>query len=210
MRRTLTIAVAIVSLHGCASIPAYVATNEPSAAATRATRATTDVVLDNGVFVGVAISGGGARAANFSAAVLLELERLGFLKHVSAISAVSGGSLTAAYYALFGNDPGRWNEDTVKEKLRIDLQTHWLVWWANPWNIWRYWFTAYDRSDVMKDVIDFHLFDGRRFEHMAATGPGILINATSLPGVARFVFTDEHSPTSSDLGSTHIPLRTPL
>src|SRR5204863_4300210 len=52
----------------------------------------------DGWFVGIAISGGGSRSANYSAAVMFELQRLGLLEKVDAISSVSGGSLTAAYY----------------------------------------------------------------------------------------------------------------
>ncbi|MDB5322985.1 MAG: uncharacterized protein JWN40_4616, partial [Phycisphaerales bacterium] len=54
----------------------------------------------DGWFVGLAISGGGSRSANFSAAVMFELQRLGLLEKVDAISSVSGGSMTAAYYCL--------------------------------------------------------------------------------------------------------------
>lgn len=49
--------------------------------------------LHNGVFVGIAISGGGSRSANFALATLLELDKLGVLNYVSAISSVSGGRL---------------------------------------------------------------------------------------------------------------------
>ena len=95
----------LLLLSGCAVIPRWISSNEPLTTAQRATRANltlTDGDLTNGVFVGIALSGGGMRAANFSAAVLLELEQLGLLRHASALSSVSGGSLTAAYYGLFG------------------------------------------------------------------------------------------------------------
>src|SRR4051812_47918066 len=39
---------------------------------------------DDGWFVGLAISGGGSRSANFSAGVMLELQRLGLLQKVDA------------------------------------------------------------------------------------------------------------------------------
>src|SRR5882672_8848104 len=67
------------------------------------TRATmvglTPTQLPKGVFVGIAMSGGGSRAANFSSAVLLQLDELGILPKAAAISSVSGSSLTNAYYA---------------------------------------------------------------------------------------------------------------
>jgi len=53
-------------------------------------RATMNWRPDKPNFVGVAISGGGSRAANFGMAVLTELQAQGMLAHVDAISAVSG------------------------------------------------------------------------------------------------------------------------
>src|SRR4051794_22553904 len=44
---------------------------------------------DDGYFVGVAISGGGLRSANFSAAVMFQLQKLGLLDRVDYISSVS-------------------------------------------------------------------------------------------------------------------------
>ena len=61
---------------------------------------------DRDVVVGVALSGGGSRAALFGAAGLEALGRLrapqggSVLEQVSYLSSVSGGGLSAAYYAL--------------------------------------------------------------------------------------------------------------
>ncbi|MBR8512230.1 patatin-like phospholipase family protein [Burkholderia cenocepacia] len=52
-------------------------------------------------FLGVAISGGGSRAANFGMYILKELERLGVLNRIDAISSVSGGSIAAAHFGLY-------------------------------------------------------------------------------------------------------------
>src|SRR5437868_5394456 len=46
-------------------------------------------------FVALSISGGGSRAANFGAAVMLELRQRGLLEQVDVISGVSGGTLPA-------------------------------------------------------------------------------------------------------------------
>jgi hypothetical protein len=81
---------------------------------TRATESISTSDLTDGVFVGIALSGGGSRAANFSAAVLLELDRLGILDKVTALSAVSGSSLPTAYYGLYGRDHTRWNREVVR------------------------------------------------------------------------------------------------
>ncbi|MFM8550770.1 MAG: patatin-like phospholipase family protein, partial [Nitrospiraceae bacterium] len=56
-------------------------------------------------FVGLAMSGGGSRAAVFSAAVLFELHRYGLLQQTDVMSSVSGGSFAAAFYALSCDDP---------------------------------------------------------------------------------------------------------
>lgn len=194
-------------LSGCSIIPVYTASNhdrgrppQPSAP-TRASLTLQPGDMERGVFVGIAMSGGGARAANFSAAALLELESLGLLRYASAISAVSGSALTAAYYGVYGRtdqpEAARrtyWNSEVVRERFVVDLQTHWLVRWFNPWNIVRYWFTDFDRSDIMKYVFDRYLFSERpppRFADMGTARPRILINATSLPRSGPFVFTDE-------------------
>src|SRR5450432_1443019 len=69
---------------------------------------------NDGYFVGLALSGGGSRSANFSAACMFELQRIGILQHVDYISSVSGGSLTAAYYCTAAKD---WNPGEVQRRL---------------------------------------------------------------------------------------------
>ena len=119
-----------------------------------------DLERSNGVFLGIAMSGGGSRAANFSAAVLLELEDLGLLKYVTAISSVSGSSLTAAYYGLFrDNRKDRWNRKHVREVLAKNFEARWIGRWFLPQNIARYWLTNFSRSDIMEDVLDSNLFE---------------------------------------------------
>ena len=50
--------------------------------------------------IGLALSGGGFRASLFHLGVIRRLEELGIMKHVHTISAVSGGSIIAAYYVI--------------------------------------------------------------------------------------------------------------
>src|SRR5206468_4736393 len=82
--------------------------------ATRDVQSTADRNND-GYFVGLALSGGGSRSANFAASCMFQLERLGLLEKVDYISSVSGGSLTAAYYCL--NGPDEWTPGNVQNKL---------------------------------------------------------------------------------------------
>lgn len=203
----LTAAAALLaSLTACSIFPYERGTraNDPFAAQAAPTRGSERVsyrdLPDHKAYIGIALSGGGSRAANFAAASLLELERLGVPQNATAISSVSGGSLAAAYFGLYGNgrDPGRWNADEIKARLRRDLQSEWERRWLLPQNIVRFWFTPFDRSDIMKTVIDDEMFAGTTTPYRAMNDatrnasnlPRILINASNLTG-QNFVFTDE-------------------
>src|SRR5438552_1779769 len=80
--------------------PVRVRADDRSAQGSRAMGPASYDVHPDGFFVGLALSGGGSRSANFSAACMFQLQRIGLLEHVDYISSVSGGSLTAAYYCL--------------------------------------------------------------------------------------------------------------
>ena len=188
----IIVIVALLLSTGCSIIPLGTYANEgPIQNPPSPTRATTVISkLRNDVFVGVAMSGGGSRAANFSAAVLLELQKLKILDKVSAISSISGSSLTAGYYGLYGHDPNVWNEVHLRQTFLQDFQSSWELRWFLPWHVARYWITDFDRSDIMKEVFDSSLFDEKTFGDMPNQLPRILINATSLTQEKRFTFTD--------------------
>ena len=161
-----------------------------SPAKTRA-RHVTHQDLRNGLFVGIAMSGGGSRAANFSAAALLELKELGILENATAISSVSGSSLTAAYYGLFSHSE-QWNRANIRNLFLSNFEAQWFLRWLDPRNIFGYWLTNLDRSNIMEQVFDSILFHGKTFGDMPAdANPKILINATSLTQQRGFLFTDE-------------------
>ena len=187
----------LASVSGCAIVQSGTHANEgPVITSPKSTRATTKISssdLKNGTFIGIAMSGGGSRAANFSAAALLELESLGILQQATALSSVSGSSLTAAYYGLFSEDKiHHWNPQQVRQRLVKNFELDWFWRWFIPWNAARYWFTGFDRSDIMADVFDHNLFEDKTFGEMPKTTPKILINATSLTeNGALFLFTDE-------------------
>lgn len=66
--------------------------------------------------IALALSGGGFRASFFHIGVLSELARSGLLKHVTAISTVSGGSIIGAYYYLeLQRHRNRLNRDLVDQ-----------------------------------------------------------------------------------------------
>lgn len=147
---------------------------------------------NDGVFVGLALSGGGSRSANFSAACLFELQRLGILQRVDAISSVSGGSLTAAYYCTHGDD---WNPAEAQKRLTHSFANDVIFQTFLPWNLLALTFTDWDRGDLLSDSFQKKLYtrDGRAltFGDLRPDRPRLLINATDLQSGRRFVFTNE-------------------
>ena len=163
-----------------------------------ATHATFDIKDKRGnpdVLLAMALSGGGSRAAYFSASAMLKLQDvfndIDILKEIDVVSSVSGGSLPAAYYCISKDskeDKVRsnryWNEGVVKKLMSINYQGKWIenLFW--PYNIFRYWFTAYDRSDIMAQTFEDNLFDVSplgselKFRDLNPERPYLIINAT--------------------------------
>jgi predicted acylesterase/phospholipase RssA len=159
-----------------------------------------DVALDltqpaakDGWFVGLAISGGGSRSANFSAAVMFQLQRLGLLDRVDAVSSVSGGSLTAAYYCL--STDGEWNPGNLQRLMTHSFAAD--MWWVvlQPWNLLALGLTDWDRSDVLAASFTKNVYtrNGKplTFADLRADRPRLLVNATDLQSGQRFVFANE-------------------
>jgi predicted acylesterase/phospholipase RssA len=149
----------------------------------------TDLERTDGRFVALAISGGGSRAANFGAAIMLELQRRGLLEQVDVISGVSGGTLPAVYYGL-GDKAGAFTEPAVREALGYDFQSSWIRRWFLPQNIFRYWLSDFTRSDIMVQVFNNRLYHKATFADLRAH-PKILLNSTVHNDHTRFTFTDE-------------------
>ena len=164
----------------------------------------------NSLFVCLAFSGGGTRAAALSYGVLEKLrdtrirwkgveKRL--LDEVDCISSISGGSFTAAYYGLFGE---RLFSDFRPRFLDRNIQSE-LVWQvANPLNWFRLASPTFSRIDLAAELYDETVFDNRRFADLPPRerGPFVMINATNLVNGGRFEFTqDEFDLLGSDLAT---------
>lgn len=67
----------------------------------------------NKMKIGLSLSGGGYRAAAYHLGTLRKLNELGVLQNVDVISTVSGGSITGAYYGLYGKDFDRFDKGLI-------------------------------------------------------------------------------------------------
>lgn len=157
----------------------------------------------------LAFSGGGTRAAALSFGVLEELRQATYLvggqprrmlDEVDAISAVSGGSFTAAAYGLYGDE---MFQTFPAAFLKRDVQKV-LVWKTlNPFR-WPGLLSPYwGRSDMAARYYDKILFTNATYADLQKRpGPFIVINATDVTSGARFSFTQQRfNYLCSDLSS---------
>lgn len=169
--------------------------------------------------IGLALSGGGFRAALFHLGVIRRLEELGVMKYVQTISAVSGGAIIAAYYATEmekhlrrrAADPrGHESIDAVRleifeeitacffQGLDHNMRSRALVFmpFYHPLLFIRAVVRRnYSRSDIMQREYDKWFYGKATLDHLPSvtwspsqgtsdphprTGPGIILNTTSL------------------------------
>ena len=76
--------------------------------------------------IGVALSGGGYKGAAYHIGTLRALHRLGVLDKVDVISSASGGSITAAYYALNKDDYEEFERGFIKSLSKGVLWSSYL------------------------------------------------------------------------------------
>lgn len=150
---------------------------------------------DERLFVVLAFSGGGTRAAALSYGVLnalrneqlmIDNQSTRLLDQVDVISAVSGGSYTAAYYGLFGD---RLFEDFEARFLRRNWpRTYgWML--ANPYNLARLISADFNRSDLMAEFLGEQIFEDKTFADLSLGSlPFVIINATDLNNALTFSF----------------------
>lgn len=150
------------------------------------------------IFLALSFSGGGTRAAAFSYGLLSELRdthisingfNVRLLDEIDHISSVSGGSFTAAYYGLFGD---QIFNDFESVFLRNNVQKVLIGSVLNPLNWFSLLSSDFDRSTLASEYYDKHIFKGSTFGDMASRkGPFIHINATDLITGQPFSFTQE-------------------
>jgi len=165
----------------------------------------------NSLFVILAFSGGGTRAAALSYGVLKQLKELpsivwegeqrSLLNEVDVISSISGGSFTAAYYGLYGE---RTFVDFKDRFLYRDVEGALKRKLFSPVTWVRLMSPTFDRIDLAAEYYDKEIFDHATFGTLVERNqrPYLLINATDMTMGARFEFTqNQFDPLCSDLTS---------
>jgi predicted acylesterase/phospholipase RssA len=149
------------------------------------------------LFVCLSFSGGGTRAAALAYGVMKELRDTrivwndrptSLLAEVDCISSVSGGSFTAAYYALFRDELfERFEADFLKRNITDALIARAL----NPVNWIRLASRYFSRIDLAGELYDETVFRGATFRSLieARRRPFIVLNATNMRNGVRFDFT---------------------
>ncbi len=149
------------------------------------------------IFTGVAITGGGNKSAVFAAEVLFELERYGIAQQIDVLSSVSGGSFTAALYALSCDpldkpcprtEPGwtrpAWTYAEISKRLEENYLMPFLARRVAPTNYVRNLVTHHNAADDMAAIVGNHLLQepaGRlHFTDLNPARPNLILNATNV------------------------------
>jgi NTE family protein len=176
---------------------------------------------DKSTLVVVTFSGGGTRAAALAFGTLKMLEELdatnsgaepgaeSLLDQVDIISSVSGGSVTAGWYALKGKSGiATTGNDNQLWTFLTGSWTSQLAWEGlNPFALARYTFSSYERNDVLADFFAEHLYKDATYEAVLqryksdSHQPYVILNATDIGHESIFPFTQGHFDyLCSDLG----------
>jgi NTE family protein len=143
-------------------------------------------------------SGGGTRASTLAFGALRELarqqitwegKRKRLLDEVDAISALSGGTFTAGYYALNGDQifhdfEGRFLRKDWESELRSRIL-------KSPSNWIRLWSPYFGRTHILAELLDEALFEGKTYGDLLKhrKRPYLTIHATDMAMLSRFEFT---------------------
>jgi NTE family protein len=150
------------------------------------------------LLVFLAFSGGGMRAASLAYGTLEELRRTEvpvhgatrrLLDEVDVISAVSGGTLPATFYALRRE---KTFEEFEREVLSRNLESE-LAWRIfSPGNWFRLPSGTFGKSDLFTELYDETVFHGATFGDLQrAGGPFVMVQATDVTTGAHFPFTQD-------------------
>jgi NTE family protein len=196
MLKLMGVGFGLLLLSGCASRGVIDNDEQSGAASTHSySLHTVKGRRDTGdIYLMLAFSGGGTRAAALSYGVMQELRdttvvvnghRHSLIDEVDTISSVSGGSFTSAYYGLYGD---RIFEDYEQAFLRRNVEGSLIRGLLNPLRL----FTRTGRTEMAIKYYEKHVFGHATFADMQRQGgPLILINASDLGYGVRFTFVQE-------------------
>ena len=120
--------------------------------------------------IGLALSGGGFRAAAYHLGTFRKLKEYGLLDKIDLFSCVSGGSIAGAFLCL------NWNNPNVLDELEAYLSTRSIAVSSfiggvlNPFG---------SRLDALAASYDNHLFHDATMDRLSS-GPRIYLNSTNL------------------------------
>jgi len=159
-------------------------------------RRAVDVSHEERPLVLVAVSGGGSRAAALGWVVLRELGKFRYstsgpprslIDDIAVVSSVSGGSVIAAHFALYGPEGlDRFAPDfLVPDNMRtLGLDA------VNPVSWFRLAITGSSRIDIVEELFDRQLFRQKTFYDLNQPGkPYLILNATDMVSGEVFAFT---------------------
>jgi len=184
---------------GCAHWPATPSLQQAGAPGYRLAEAVHRDQSDD-LLVVLAISGGGTRAAALGYGVLEELRRTEvtvdgvkrrLLDEVDVISAVSGGTLPATYYALRGEKTfDEFVPRVLSRNFERELAERIVL---NPMNWFRLPSGTFGKSDLFAELYDQTVFDHATFADLKrANGPFVIVNGTDVTTGARFSYTQDY------------------
>jgi len=170
------------------------------------------------LFIVASFSGGGARASALSYGVLRELAqtpivwegyRKRLIDELTIINALSGGSFTAAYYALYHDRIFRdFEQRFLRKDWESELRARIL---RSPSNWLRLLSPYFGRAHILAELLDEALFDGATFNDLLSSDqrPIIFLHASDMATVSRFEFNQrQFDLICSDLGKLHLSVAT--
>jgi len=165
------------------------------------------------LFVILAFSGGGTRAAALSYGVLEALRdtkfqwknrKISLLDEVDVISSISGGSFPAAYYALYGS---RIFDEFPDRFLYRPIQSDLIKAALTPASWLKLAGSSFGRSDLAAEFYDREVFGGGTYKDLIENHrrPFVILNATDMTTGAQFPFIqDQFDLLCSDLSGVSL------
>ncbi|MGH7216578.1 MAG: patatin-like phospholipase family protein, partial [Nitrospiraceae bacterium] len=156
-----------------------------------------DSANTDGLLIVAAFSGGGTRASTLAFGVLRELARQQItwegkqkrlLDELDVIFALSGGTFTAGYYALRGD---QIFHDFEARFLRKDWESELKARvFKSPSNWIRLWSPYFGRAHLMAEILDESLFEGATYGDLSKRNerPWLAIHASDMATLSRFEF----------------------